>query len=118
MTNNLINEHPEDAPDAGSTPLTFEHLPILETTPENALTVEHKVRCTIVHTLVRGQAPACEATAHKLQQIWLDLHNNVTTKQQAMQQLDELVVGDIATWITDPITKLHFDEAIDAIRGM
>jgi hypothetical protein len=114
------NAHPEEAPVAvaGSTPITLAHLPVLETTPENELTVEHKVRCTIVHTLVRNQPAECEATAHKLQQIWLDRHNNVTTKQQAMQQLDELVVGDIATWITDPVTKFHFDEAIDAIRGM
>jgi hypothetical protein len=82
------------------------------------LSVENKVRCTIVHTLTRYQAPECEATAIKLQQIWLDRHNNVTTKQQMTEQLDALVAGDITTWITDAVTKYFFDEAIAAIRGM
>jgi hypothetical protein len=82
------------------------------------LTVENKVRCTIVHTLTRYQPPECEATAVKLQNIWLDRHNNVTTKQQMTEQLDALVAGDIATWITDPVTKHFFDVAVDAMRGM
>ena len=82
------------------------------------LSVENKVRCTIVHSLTRYQAPECEATATKLQQIWLDRHNNVTTKQQMTEQLDALVAGDITTWITDAVTKHFFDEAIAAIRGM
>jgi hypothetical protein len=82
------------------------------------LSVENKVRCTIVHTLTRYQPPECEATAIKLQQIWLDRHNNVTTKQQMTEQLDALVAGDITTWITDAVTKHFFDEAIAAIRGM
>jgi len=82
------------------------------------LTVENKVRCTIVHTLTRYQPPECEATAIKLQQIWLDRHNNVTTKQQMTEQLDALVAGDIATWITDAVTKHFFDVAVDAMRGM
>jgi hypothetical protein len=82
------------------------------------LSVENKVRCTIVHTLTRYQPPECEATAVKLQQIWLDRHNNVTTKQQMTERLDALVAGDITTWITDPITKHFFDEAVSAMRGM
>jgi hypothetical protein len=82
------------------------------------LTVENKVRCTIVHTLTRYQPPECELTAIKLQQIWLDRHNNVTTAPQMLEQLDALVAGDIATWITDPITKHFFDVAVDAMRGM
>lgn len=84
----------------------------------NELSVENKVRCTIVHSLTRYQPPECETTANKLQQIWLDRHNNVTTKQQMLEQLDALVAGDITTWITDPITKHFFDEAINAMRGM
>lgn len=80
--------------------------------------VEHKVRCTIVHSLPRFQPPECELTAMKLQQIWLDRHNNVTNTQQMLERLDELVAGDIATWITDPITKHFFDEAIKAMREM
>lgn len=82
------------------------------------LSVENKVRCTIVHTLTRYQAPECEATAMLLNQIWLNRHNNVTTKTQMLEQLDVLVAGDIATWITDPITKHFFDEAVAAMRGM
>ena len=82
------------------------------------LSVENKVRCTIVHTLTRYQPPECEATAIKLQQIWLDRHNNVTTKQQMTERLDALVAGDITTWITDPIAKHFFDEAVSAMRGM
>ena len=82
------------------------------------LTVENKVRCTIVHTLTRYQPQECELTAIKLQQIWLDRHNNVTTKQQMLEQLDALVAGDIKTWITDPITKHFFDVAVEAMRGM
>jgi hypothetical protein len=82
------------------------------------LTVENKVRCTIVHTLTRFQEPECELTALKLNQIWLDRHNNVTTAPQMLEQLDALVAGDIATWITDPITKHFFDVAVDAMRGM
>ena len=82
------------------------------------LSVENKVRCTIVHTLTRYQAPQCEATAMLLNKIWLDRHNNVTTKTQMLEQLDVLVAGDIATWITDPITKHFFDEAVTAMRGM
>jgi hypothetical protein len=54
----------------------------------------------------------------KLQQIWLDRHNNVTTTEQMIERLDALVAGDIATWITDPVTKHFFDEAVEAMRGM
>ena len=82
------------------------------------LSVENKVRCTIVHALPRYQAPECAETAMKLQQIWLDRHNNVTTKPQMLEQLDALVAGDITTWITDPITKHFVDEAVAAMRGM
>ena len=82
------------------------------------LTVENKVRCTIVHTLTRNQPQGCELTAIKLQQLWLDRHNNVTTKQQMLEQLDALVAGDITNWITDPITKHFFDIAVKAMRGM
>lgn len=82
------------------------------------LSVENKVRCTIVHTLARYQAPECELTAIKLQQIWLDRHNNVTTAQQMLERLDALVEGDINTWITDPVSKHFFDEAINAMREM
>ena len=116
--NNETDTHPETAPEAGSSPLTFATIPALETTPENALTVGHKVRCIIIHTLTRNQPQECEATALKIQQVWLDRKNNVTTKEQSIQQLDELVEGDITTWITDPITKHFFDIAVDAIRGM
>lgn len=82
------------------------------------LSVENKVRATIVHALPRYQAPECAETAMKLQQIWLDRHNNVTTKLQMLEQLDALVAGDIATWITDPITKHFVDEAVAAMREM
>lgn len=82
------------------------------------LSVENKVRCTIVHSLVRYQPKECELTAMKLQQIWLDRHNNVTTTEQMIERLDALVAGDIATWITDPVTKHFFDEAVEAMRGM
>jgi hypothetical protein len=82
------------------------------------LTVENKVRCTIVHSLTRYQPQECELTAIKLQQIWLDRHNNVTTTEQMLERLDALVAGDITTYITDPITKHFFDEAVTAMRGM
>jgi hypothetical protein len=85
---------------------------------DDELSVENKVRCTIVHSLVRYQPKECELTAMKLQQIWLDRHNNVTTTEQMIERLDALVAGDIATWITDPVTKHFFDEAVEAMRGM
>lgn len=101
-----------------ATPIIGDDLALLATTPENELTVENKVRCTIVHTLVRGQPPECEVTAHKLNQIFMDLSAGSITKEESIQQLDELVAGDIATYITDPTTKHFMDIAVDAIRGM
>jgi hypothetical protein len=87
------------------------------TTPENALTVEDKVRTCYVHATVRSQPKEAEWTVSKLDQILTSKRNKTVTAEQANTMLDELVATDIATWVLDPVTKQYIDVAVEAVRN-
>lgn len=92
-----------------------QHVPA--TTPENAATVEDKVRTCYVHATVRSQPKEAEWTVSKLDQILTSKRNKTVTAEQANTMLDELVATDVATWVLDPVTRQYVDVAIEAVRN-
>lgn len=79
---------------------------------------EDKVRCCFPHVMVRGQAPECETVVAKMQDIYFERRDNKITKEECAIKIADLQAGDIAIWITDPVS-LHFVKiACDAILDM
>jgi DNA-binding NarL/FixJ family response regulator len=102
-------------------PNSDEHNPegttVVTTFTDPILNAEDLVRHCHPQAVLRNQVPEALETVEKLGQIWNDYRERVITKAETDGRLDALISGDIATYITDPITLDSVNQAIEAIRA-
>jgi hypothetical protein len=105
--------NPEDPNSDPNNPEGGAHLP----TPGLELTTEEKVRICHPQAVIREQRPEVLQTVEKMHAIWEELRDKKITQSDANKKLDQLVAGDIAEYVTDPIAIGFINDAVESIRN-